>query len=78
MQILGIMDNSQHVPGAVTAVVTTYEPDLQTLEAQFEPAAEMRERVLAFRRQRAAEMLAFAEEAAPALQEMAMRFALEK
>ena len=29
------MDNSQHVPGAVTAVVTTYEPDLQTLEAQF-------------------------------------------
>jgi len=35
MQILGIMDNSQHVPGAVTAVVTTYEPDLQTLEAQF-------------------------------------------
>ena len=35
MQILGIMDNSQYVPGAVTAVVTTYEPDLQTLEAQF-------------------------------------------
>ena len=35
MQILGIMDNSQHVPGAVTAVVTTYEPDLQTLETQF-------------------------------------------
>ena len=29
------MDNSQHVPEPVTAVVTTYEPDLQTLEAQF-------------------------------------------
>ena len=29
------MDNSQHAPGVVTAVVTTYKPDLQTLEAQF-------------------------------------------
>ncbi|MDP6919710.1 MAG: glycosyltransferase, partial [Arenicellales bacterium] len=29
------MENSRHVSGAVTAVVTTYEPNLQTLEAQF-------------------------------------------
>ena len=29
------MDNTQHACGTVTAVVTTYEPNLQTLEAQF-------------------------------------------
>ena len=29
------MDNSQPPRGAVAAVVTTYQPDLQTLEAQF-------------------------------------------
>ena len=33
--ILGIMDNTQHACGTVTAAVTTYEPNLQTLEAQF-------------------------------------------
>ena len=44
----------------------------ESLPADFVLAAEMRERSLTFRRQRAAAMLTFAEEAAPTRQEMVM------
>lgn len=44
----------------------------EALPAEFTPAVDVRDAALAFRRERAAEMLTFAEEAAAAQQEMAM------